>query len=47
MKNKIVWLFLMTVSVLSVKGQGYETDAEIVKLDNPITVHYIKTKIKK
>ena len=48
MKNKIVWLFLMTVSVLSIKGQGYETgNAEIVKLDNPITVQYLKTKLKK
>ncbi|HEX5024076.1 MAG TPA: heparinase II/III family protein [Agriterribacter sp.] len=48
MKNKIIGLLLMQVIVFSIKGQGYSEGSEqLVKLENPVTVQYIKSKLKK
>ena len=48
MKNKIIGLLLMHVVVFSVKGQAYSASNEqLIKLENPVTVQYLKTKLKK
>ncbi|HCN84878.1 MAG TPA: hypothetical protein DIT07_14865 [Sphingobacteriaceae bacterium] len=49
MKTKIIWLaFLTSLAYSSLKGQGSKASNDgMVKLENPITVQYLKTKLKK
>lgn len=48
MNNKIIWLVLIHVMVLSVRGQELVQERDVmVKLENPITVQYLKKNLRK
>lgn len=48
MNNKIIWLILLQAMVLQVKGQeAVQERNEMVKLENPVTIQYLKTHLKK
>lgn len=48
MNSKVIWLVLIHLVVFSVKGQENSLgNDEMVKLENPVTVQYLKSKLKK